>query len=61
MTALHETITTAYIQGDEIDQARRTLRTATTIRGSHTKAKKAIDDAGRQLGVIRFDPLTRGS
>jgi hypothetical protein len=30
-----------------IDQARRTLKTATTIRGSHTKAKKAIDDAGR--------------
>ena len=35
-----------------IDQARRTLRTATTIRGSHTKAKKAIDDAGRQLGEM---------
>ena len=33
-----------------IDQARRALKTSTTIRGSHTKAKKAIDDAGRQLG-----------
>lgn len=35
-----------------IDQARRTLKTAVTIRGSHTKAKKAIDDAGRQLGEM---------
>jgi hypothetical protein len=35
-----------------VDQARRTLRTTTTIRGHHTKAKKAIDDAGRQLSEM---------
>lgn len=35
-----------------IDQARRTLKTATAIRGSHTRAKKAIDDAGRQLDEL---------
>lgn len=38
-----------------IDQARLALRTATAIRGSHTKAKRAIDDAGRQLDTIVFD------
>jgi hypothetical protein len=35
-----------------LDQARRTLKTASTIRGHHTKAKKAIDDAGRQVGEM---------
>jgi hypothetical protein len=35
-----------------LDDARCSLKTAATIRGSHTKAKKAIDDAGRQLGEL---------
>ena len=32
-----------------IDSARRSLKTATTIKGSHTKAKTAIDQASGQL------------
>ena len=32
-----------------IDAARRSLKTATTIKGSHTKAKTAIDQASGQL------------
>lgn len=32
-----------------IESTHLALKTATTIKGSHTKAKKAIDDAGRQL------------
>jgi hypothetical protein len=35
--------------GALIEGARLALKSATTIKGSHTKAKKAIDDAGRQL------------
>jgi hypothetical protein len=32
-----------------IEGAHLALKSATTIKGSHTKARKAIDDAGRQL------------
>jgi hypothetical protein len=40
-----------------LDDARCSLKTTAAIRGSHTKAKKAIDDAGRQLGEM-VDGLT---
>lgn len=35
-----------------IDDARRSLKSAATIRGSHTRAKNAIDDASRQLNGL---------
>jgi hypothetical protein len=35
-----------------IEGARLSLKSVTTIKGSHTRAKKAIDDAGRQLGDL---------
>ena len=38
-----------------IDGARCALKTAATIRGSHTKAKKAIDEAGRQVSEMVGD------
>lgn len=50
--------------GDEVDvdrllalieSASRGLRTASSIRGSHTQAKKAIDQAGRQLDALLTD------
>lgn len=50
--------------GDEVDidrllsvieSASRGLRTASSIRGSHTQAKKAIDQAGRQLDTLVAD------
>jgi hypothetical protein len=41
-----------------IDEARRSLRTASAIRGSHTRARKAVDEAGRQLDTLvgEIDP-----
>lgn len=38
-----------------IESASRGLRTASSIRGSHTQAKKAIDQAGRQLEGLLTD------
>ena len=38
-----------------IESARLTLKTAATIKGSHTKAQHAIDEAGRQLGGLTGD------
>lgn len=38
-----------------IEGATRSLRTASTVRGSHTQAKKAIDQAGRQLDALLTD------
>jgi hypothetical protein len=35
-----------------IDEARRSLRTVSAIRGSHTRAKKAVDEAGRHLDSL---------
>jgi hypothetical protein len=35
-----------------VDEARRSLRTASAIRGSHTRAKKAVDEAGRHLDAL---------
>jgi hypothetical protein len=32
-----------------VDDARRSLRAASAIRGSHTRARKAVDEAGRHL------------
>jgi hypothetical protein len=38
-----------------IESACRGLKTASTVRGSHTQAKKAIDQAGRQLDLLLVD------
>jgi hypothetical protein len=38
-----------------VDGARRGLRAASSVRGSHTQAKKAIDQAGRQLDALLAD------
>lgn len=38
-----------------IEDAARTLKTASTVRGSHTQARKAIDQAGRQLDALLAD------
>lgn len=38
-----------------IERAARSLRTASAVRGSHTQAKKAIDQAGRQLDSLLAD------
>jgi hypothetical protein len=38
-----------------IDSASRSLKTASAVRGSHTQAKKAIDQAGRQLDSLLAD------
>ena len=38
-----------------IEGACRGLRTASSVRGSHTQAKKAIDQAGRQLDALLAD------
>jgi hypothetical protein len=35
-----------------VDDALKALKTASVIRGSHTRAKKAIDEAGRQLDAL---------
>jgi hypothetical protein len=38
-----------------IESASRGLKTASAVRGSHTQAKKAIDQAGRQLDTLLAD------
>jgi hypothetical protein len=38
-----------------IEGATRSLKTASAVRGSHTQAKKAIDQAGRQLDALLTD------
>lgn len=38
-----------------IESACRGLKTASAVRGSHTQAKKAIDQAGRQLDALLAD------
>jgi hypothetical protein len=38
-----------------IEGATRSLKTASAVRGSHTQAKKAIDQAGRQLDSLLAD------
>jgi hypothetical protein len=38
-----------------IESAGRSLKTASAVRGSHTQAKKAIDQAGRQLDSLLAD------
>lgn len=38
-----------------IEDAARTLKTASTVRGSHTQARKAIDQAGRQFDALLAD------
>lgn len=35
-----------------IDDARRSLKTASAIKGSNTRAKKAVDEAGRHLDAL---------
>ena len=46
-----ETIDTARVAA-LVDEARRSLRTAAAIRGSHTRARKAVDEAGRHLDAL---------
>jgi len=46
-----ETVDTARISA-LLDDALRSLRTASSIRGSHTRAKKAVDEAGRHLDSL---------
>jgi hypothetical protein len=38
-----------------VESACRGLKTASAVRGSHTQAKKAIDQAGRQLDALLAD------
>lgn len=38
--------------GSLIEEARRSLKTASAIRGSNTRAKKAVDEAGRHLDAM---------
>lgn len=38
--------------GNLVDEALKSLRTASSIRGSHTRAKKAVEEAGRHLDAL---------